>query len=264
MKGGYGVVYQEIMKNPDISIEAKAIYAYLSSITGKDKDCFPSVETICRDLNISRNRLQKHLNQLVECGVVRKTRDYNKNLKSRNHYEIIVHNRALENKAIENKAIENKALENKATTNNNITNNNITNIKSPELKAQDNKPVISLILNTKDFYDVYKENIEEWKELYPAVDVMQELRKMKGWLDSNPSRRKTKRGISRFINSWLARSQDKGGSVKTDKGGEQDKNSGDDQDRRPASDLYRNLLGFSESDWNKRTQNGKDVAGPFN
>ena len=46
--------------------------------------------------------------------------------------------------------------------------------------------------------------------LYPAVDVMQELRKMKGWCDSNPAKRKTRRGIKRFINNWLSRQQDEG------------------------------------------------------
>jgi len=53
----------------------------------------------------------------------------------------------------------------------------------------------------------------------PAVDVMQELRKMKSWLDSNPRRRKTKQGILRFANSWLTREQDKGGSYKNSNSG---------------------------------------------
>ena len=37
---------------------------------------------------------------------------------------------------------------------------------------------------------------------------------MKGWLNSNPTKRKTRRGIKRFINSWLAREQDKRHDVK--------------------------------------------------
>ena len=35
---------------------------------------------------------------------------------------------------------------------------------------------------------------------------------MVGWLDSNPTKRKTKRGINRFINNWLSNAQDKGGT----------------------------------------------------
>ena len=45
---------------------------------------------------------------------------------------------------------------------------------------------------------------------------MQELRKMKSWLDSNTSRRKTKRGILRFVNGWLSKEQDKGDVGRTD------------------------------------------------
>ena len=51
-----------------------------------------------------------------------------------------------------------------------------------------------------------------WQELYPAVDILQELRKMKGWLLSHPKKRKTRRGIKGFITGWLAREQDKGGN----------------------------------------------------
>lgn len=70
---------------------------------------------------------------------------------------------------------------------------------------------ITIVLNDKSLFAVSEKDIAAWKELYPAVDVLQELRKMKGWCDSNPERRKTCRGIRRFINSWLARAQDRGG-----------------------------------------------------
>ena len=72
-------------------------------------------------------------------------------------------------------------------------------------------PIISIILNDKTFFDVTNEDYLKWVELYPAVDVMQELRKMAGWCDANTAKRKTRRGIRSFITSWLAREQDKGG-----------------------------------------------------
>ena len=71
-------------------------------------------------------------------------------------------------------------------------------------------PVILLPLNDGTDYAVSQEQCQEWAGLYPAVDVIQQLRNMKGWLDSNLSRRKTKRGINRFITSWLAKEQDRG------------------------------------------------------
>lgn len=69
--------------------------------------------------------------------------------------------------------------------------------------------VISIILNDKTEYPITEADVEGWKDLYPAVDIMQELRKMKGWADSNPTKRKTKSGIKRFINAWLSKEQDR-------------------------------------------------------
>ena len=75
-------------------------------------------------------------------------------------------------------------------------------------------PIISIILNDKTFFDVLPEDYNRWCELYPAVNVMQELRKMSGWCTDNPTRRKTKKGIRRFINNWLSGEQDKGGQYR--------------------------------------------------
>ena len=69
---------------------------------------------------------------------------------------------------------------------------------------------IQLPLNDGKMFDVTREYVEEKKKLYPAVDVEQELRKMRGWCDDNPANRKTARGIKRFINGWLTREQDRG------------------------------------------------------
>ena len=46
------------------------------------------------------------------------------------------------------------------------------------------------------------------------MDIDQELKKMTAWCDANPTRRKTRRGIEKFINSWLSREQDKGGKYR--------------------------------------------------
>lgn len=70
------------------------------------------------------------------------------------------------------------------------------------------EPVIALPLNTGE-HIVTQEDVTEYMQLYPAVDVMQELRNMRGWLISNPGRRKTKKGIRTFITTWLSKRQDK-------------------------------------------------------
>ena len=66
-----------------------------------------------------------------------------------------------------------------------------------------------LILNDKSYFDVTQEMVDQWKALYPAVDVDQEIRKMIGWCDANPTNRKTRTGAKRFINGWLSRAQNR-------------------------------------------------------
>ena len=83
---------------------------------------------------------------------------------------------------------------------------------SAEPQAASTPPAISLPLNDGTEYPVAVEQCQEWAGLYPAVDVIQQLRNMKGWLDANPAKRKTKRGINAFIVRWLAKEQDKGGT----------------------------------------------------
>ncbi len=69
-----------------------------------------------------------------------------------------------------------------------------------------------MLLNTGETYQPEEADIIAWQRTYPAIDVHQELNAMESWLDANPTRRKTSRGIKRFINSWLSRAQDRGGS----------------------------------------------------
>lgn len=69
-----------------------------------------------------------------------------------------------------------------------------------------------MLLNTGENYEPEEADVIAWQRTYPAINVHQELNAMESWLDANPTRRKTARGIKRFINSWLSRAQDRGGS----------------------------------------------------
>lgn len=69
-----------------------------------------------------------------------------------------------------------------------------------------------MICNDGTSWEPAADQVEKWKNLYPAVNVEQELRAMEGWLDANPKKCKTVKGMPRFCNSWLSRAQDRGGS----------------------------------------------------
>lgn len=86
----------------------------------------------------------------------------------------------------------------------------------PEVETSAQAVFISLPLVTgSGSFDVTINYLNSLRQLYPAVDVEQEFRKMYGWLDSNPRNRKTARGIKRFITSWLGRAQDRAPTTRT-------------------------------------------------
>ena len=70
-------------------------------------------------------------------------------------------------------------------------------------------PAFQLPLNDKTFFAVTEKQISHFSELYPAVNIEQSFRNMIGWLESNPTKRKTRRGITKFVNHWLSKEQDK-------------------------------------------------------
>ncbi|RKJ37931.1 hypothetical protein D7X94_17990 [Acutalibacter sp. 1XD8-33] len=79
-------------------------------------------------------------------------------------------------------------------------------------------------------YPVSTEQCRRWAELYPAVDVEQQLRNMRGWLEANPQKRKTRAGILRFANGWLAREQNQVGQSRLSPTGSQTPDYGREED----------------------------------
>lgn len=68
---GYGIVTKEAMQDPDLTIEAKAIYAYLCSYAGGKDEAYPSQSKICFDLKINIKRFKKHLQYLLDYEYVK-------------------------------------------------------------------------------------------------------------------------------------------------------------------------------------------------
>ena len=64
-----------------------------------------------------------------------------------------------------------------------------------------------LILKDGSRFHISENHLNEFVDAYPGVDVRNQIMKMSQWLKTNPTKRKTKNGIMRFINSWIARSE---------------------------------------------------------
>ena len=55
--------------------------------------------------------------------------------------------------------------------------------------------------------------VAEWAGLFPGLDVRGEARKALAWVLANPDRRKTVRGMAKFLVGWLSRAVDRGGAL---------------------------------------------------
>ena len=95
------------------------------------------------------------------------------------------------------------------------TNKQISSVPSKLETANVENPVLFEIpLKGKhQSHSVTQSDLFELRELYPAVDIAQQLRNMIGWCTANPTRQKTKHGINKFIHAWLCREQDKSGPI---------------------------------------------------
>lgn len=93
---------------------------------------------------------------------------------------------------------------------------------------------------------------EEYKRLYPGVDIDGEFRKIRAWCLGNEKKRKTKRGVKAFVSSWLSRAQDRPQTSKPNAPPVKKNafNSFSDQHDYNLDDLARSLSQPMEGIWN--------------
>ena len=63
---GFGILPKYVMLDPDLSIEAKTIYAYFCSFAGNGSTTFPGRDKILSDLPMSKDAYYKHFRQLTD------------------------------------------------------------------------------------------------------------------------------------------------------------------------------------------------------
>ena len=127
MSEGYGIIPKKVMKDEDLTIDAKAIYAFMASFAGAGNTSFPSVKFITDKLGISRQRFNKHRKLLEDKGyiTIKKERKSDGSWES-NVYTLETSPR-LQNPTLDNLTLDNPTLDNVTTNNNTINNNTINN-----------------------------------------------------------------------------------------------------------------------------------------
>lgn len=79
---GYGVVQKAFMKLP-ISVHSKSVYALLKTYSGSSDACYPSLNTISKDLMLSKNTVLKAIKELEDIKMVSVFRSQKPNSKEK-------------------------------------------------------------------------------------------------------------------------------------------------------------------------------------
>lgn|GEM_PF-931126 len=119
-------------------------------------------------------------------------------------------NRVNGNRSTQSKVNKSKGEENKRD----IYSTESETASAPKPEKTKEKSIIELPLNNGSMWPVTETQYKEWCSLFPAVDILQELKKMYAWLDANKQRRKTARGIKAFCVRWLSSAQDNAGKYR--------------------------------------------------
>jgi len=86
---GFGVVSKYVMFDIDLTVEAKAIYAYFCSFSGRGDTAFPSRDKILSDLNISESAYYRHFALLKNQGYITVVQNSYRGKKTTNVYTLV-------------------------------------------------------------------------------------------------------------------------------------------------------------------------------
>ena len=210
----YTVMSNTHLKEKNMSLKAKGLLSLMLSLRDDWEYSVEGLVSICKESEVA---VKSALNELKKFNYLKVTKllpNQTETGRIEYIYDIFekpqqdIEKQGVENLGVEILDVEIQALENQGQLNTKELNTkDIYNAPSNEIATE--PPVIEFILNDKTYYPITQKQVDKWSELYPNVDIMQQLRKMCGWLDANPRNRKTKGGILKFVNGWLAREQDK-------------------------------------------------------
>ncbi|NBU05093.1 MAG: helix-turn-helix domain-containing protein [Sphingobacteriia bacterium] len=68
----FGIVAYEVISDPNLSVQAKALYSMLACYANKERTCWPSISTLSDDLNISQSSTNRLIKELKTCNYIKR------------------------------------------------------------------------------------------------------------------------------------------------------------------------------------------------
>lgn len=194
MSQGYGFSPKAVMRDTRLTIEAKAIYAYMSSFAGAGLNSFPSVKLQLSELCISEKRYYKHRKLLEDLGyiTIKQTRtklESGKVVNDKNIYtleqfptpkpkeeiqkdKIKTNNKNnisenSQNDSSQNDSVQNVGSNSISINSNNINSNNTISSSSKEVDEEDKKQIIQLLqICQNNKFKLKKNDIKDLLTIY--------------------------------------------------------------------------------------------------
>jgi hypothetical protein len=69
-RGGFTQVPNFILKNPELSVGSKVVYAMFLSYAWHNESCFPGQERLANDMGLTRPRVTQLITELEKAGLV--------------------------------------------------------------------------------------------------------------------------------------------------------------------------------------------------
>lgn len=168
-KEGYGFIAKKVMRDRDLNVLSKAVYAYICSYTGKGKNAFPSQNLICGDLGIGKDTLIKYVRELKDRGYVTVIQHKEKGKFAQNLYTVNINQCIVSPDTV--KTDTDFIGHGQGETNNNSINNNIKdkNINNTHTRVEE-----KAVDNLK-----HEEEFEKEKSSNAPVEIQDILKKYK-------------------------------------------------------------------------------------
>ena len=128
---------------------------------------------------------------------------------------------------------------------------------SSSLNTKEEYIQLSVRLRDKTYFWITAEKILEYQKSYPNLNVRQELLRLIQWNQDNPSKRKTKQGILRHINTWLSSAQERRERVSQ----ELSENHGVQNQKRDWADVRKEMMEDDGPPSQNKPRKQKDVKG---
>ncbi len=86
--------------------------------------------------------------------------------------------------------------------------------RSSETSSDSEPPILTFPTNGKvKEWHLTQSLIETLEDAFPGIDILAEAKKARAWIETNPTNRKTPKGMPRFLNAWISRSSNRGDAV---------------------------------------------------